>query len=536
MTTILVQLVRLQIYRAELLEPEGCEKLAPKKPERKKAKPRNGSRALLNLDRANKLFPSESIHDAISPWGSFLEFEKGLSLDAKAPHPHVLIEGENLLALQYLRSTHYQKIDFIYIDPPYNTGNTGFTYKDKFTLNGDTHGPWTEFMRQRLVLAKDLMAKNGIITISIDDREYVQLKILSDSIFGEANYIGTLVWHSKYTVANDARFFSRQHEYILVYAKKRSLARIGRLPRTEKSNAAYKNPDNDPRGPWKATPIHAKSGSLSATYEYTFPNGRLWSPPAGRYPRYSRTRLRELYDDGRLWFGKDGKASVSAKTFLSEVSDITPGTVLGYELVGHTHSANEQLASLIGKGSFDNPKPVELITTLIRLCSSSPRAIILDFFAGSGTTAEAVARLNQEDGGKRHAIICTSNENDICRSVTYSRLRAVHTGEHAENKQAQAIPVPLRYFTLRTEKVSNSFESHAMLATGLPVMEKIGPRNAATVLSDGRNYAFVIRHLSDEVLDRLKKIPKNTLSMVLSSSPIAKKLTLMGIDNIWEVQ
>jgi adenine-specific DNA-methyltransferase len=466
------------------------------------------------------------------PVQRYLEFVAPLSLDLAAPDPHILIEGDNLLALEYLKLTHPEKIDFIYIDPPYNTGNTGYTYKDKFAQTGDAHGPWIHFMRQRLSLAKELMAEHGVITISIDDREYVQLKMLCDSVFGESNWISTLVWHSKYTVANDARFFSRQHEYVLVYAKNKSVATIGKLPRTAKSNAAYKNPDNDIRGPWKATPIHAKSGNESGIYEFTFPNGRVWSPPDGRYPRYSQARLSELYHDDRLWFGKDGKASVSAKTFLAEVSAITPGTILGFDQVGHTHSANEQLANLIGKGKFDNPKPVELISTLIRLGASSSEPVILDFFAGSGTTAEAVARLNHQDGGRRQAIICTNNENDICRDVTFQRLRAVHTGEHANDPDADPIPVPLRYFVLKNRKTANSLEAHAMLVTGHQIQHIIGPRKIALLLSDGTEETFVVHQINYEIVKMIKKRQKTVRAQVFCSSANSVKLEVLGIKNV----
>ncbi len=459
-----------------------------------------------------------------------------LNLGDAVSKPHLLIEGENLDALTLLGTTHLNCIDFIYIDPPYNTGNTGYTYVDKFTENGDKRGPWLEFMRQRLVLARLLMAKHGIITISIDDREFAHLKILCDSVFGESNCISTLVWHSKYTVANDARFFSRQHEYVLVYAKDKSFAKIGRLPRTEKSNAAYRNQDNDPRGPWKATPIHAKSGTDTNNYEIKLPNGRVWSPPPGRYPRYSRERLIELFEDGRLWFGKDGKASISAKTFLSEVSDITPGTILNYEQVGHTHAANEELAQLIGKGSFDNPKPIELLKTLINLCTSEKDSTILDFFAGSGTTAEATARLNLVDGGQRQAILCTSNENSICENVTLARLRAVHSGHRAIGKQAEPVPLPLRYFRIVNDKSDNTYESWVSLATGLYRAKYLGPRRGAVLLSDKHRAVALVNRPTESVLSLVREIQTRDDLPIYCKSADTAKIQSAGIKNILELK
>lgn len=371
-----------------------------------------------------------------------------LDVGPASDRPHLVIEGDNLVTVPLACDLVTSPIDMIYIDPPYNTGSKSFRYSDSFGKRKHKDSEWAGFMWGRIRIGRDALSDEGLMFISIDDRELVTLRLICDHLFGERNFVGTLVWHSKYTVANDARFFSRQHEYIVVYAKDKKSARLGRLPRTSKSDAAYRNPDKDRRGPWKPTPLHAKSGSRTDSFRVAFPNGREWSPPAGRYPRFTTARLLEMYHEDRLWFGADGKSPPSAKTFLADVGGIVPGSVLSHSTVGHTHAANEQIAEILGKGQFDNPKPVELLTTLIRLGAPRPDAVILDYFAGSGTTAHAVANLNQEDGTHRQAVLCNSNENDICRSVTWERVRAVLTGRYPTGIEVPPLPGSLRYFKL----------------------------------------------------------------------------------------
>ncbi len=220
---------------------------------------------------------------------------------------NLLIEGDNYHALSVLNYTHAKKVDVIYIDPPYNTGKKDeFKFNDRWVDSNDAyrHSKWVSFMEKRLILAKRLLKDSGIIFISIDDNELSQLKSILDEIFLEHNFIQVLVWHNKYTVANDAKFFSGQHEYILSYARNIDKAIINLLPRTEEANSRYGNPDNDPRGPWKSTPIHAKSGTENGIYEFVFKNAVKWSPPKGTFPRFSKATLKELDEDNRIWFGK----------------------------------------------------------------------------------------------------------------------------------------------------------------------------------------------------------------------------------------
>jgi len=343
---------------------------------------------------------------------------------------HILIEGDNLHALTALTFTHENKIDVIYIDPPYNTGNKDFKYNDSFIDREDSyrHSKWLSFMHKRLQIAKRLLSDKGVIFISIDDNEIAQLKLMCDEVFAEVNFIQDLIWFNKYTVSNDAKYFSKQHDYVLAYAKNLTNVEISLLPRTDQANARYKNPDNDPRGPWKATPLDARSGGAANVFEITFPNGITWKPTTGRYAVHNYQRLLELYEDNRLWFGKSRISKPSKKTFLSEVSQGNKcGSILPYEIFGHTHKANDQLSDIIGKGKFTSPKAIDLIDRLIFL-SSRFNSIILDFFAGSGTTLQATMQLNAEDGGSRQCIIVTNNENNIAEEVCYERNKRVING------------------------------------------------------------------------------------------------------------
>ena len=338
---------------------------------------------------------------------------------------NLYIIGDNLDALKHLLKSYSRKVKCIYIDPPYNTGSDGFVYPDNFKFDSatlsnkmgideeeakriidmrgkSTHSAWLTFMYPRLVLARELLSDDGVIFISIDDNEQSNLKLICDEIFGEENFICNLIWNNKYTVSNDTDI-SYQHENILCYSKVRYLSNLNLLPRTEKQNKDYKNRDNDLKGPWKATPIHARSGSENGIYTITFSNGITWRAPQGRYPRYSKEKLLSLYNNNELYFNKNG--GVDKKTYLSEVRNgITCGTFWGYEEVGHSHSNNEELAALLNKGMFSDPKGTKLLNKIL-LIGTNSNSLILDFFSGSATTAHAVMKLNAEDGGNRKYIL-----------------------------------------------------------------------------------------------------------------------------------
>ena len=372
-----------------------------------------------------------------------------LSLDTTKPttnHNHILLQADNLIGLKALLPQYEGKVKCIYIDPPYNTGNEGWVYNDKVnnpmisnwlgkTVGLDDltrHDKWLCMMTPRLKLLQRLMSDDGVIFVSIDDNEVHHLRMLMDEIWGETNFVSESIWHSKYTTSNDSTDISRQHEYILIYAKNKEILKMGLLDRTKEMDDAYKNPDNDPRGNWKATPIHAKSGSANSNFTFVFDNGISWTPPIGRFSRYSRDTMKRMYDEGRLYFGKDGIGQPNAKTYLSEVKQgKVCGSIWSFEDVGSTHKANEELSELLGKGRFENPKSVDLVKRCIKL-STNPDSIILDSFAGSGTTAQAVMELNAEDGGNRQFILVQMTEStddnpdkNICRDITRERIARV---------------------------------------------------------------------------------------------------------------
>jgi adenine-specific DNA-methyltransferase len=342
---------------------------------------------------------------------------------------NLFIEGDNLEVLKLLQKSYAGRVKLIYIDPPYNTGND-FVYKDDFrepldsylqksgqadaegllTSNpkagGRFHSNWLNMMLPRLMLARTLLTEDGVIFVSIDDNEVGNLRILMDEIFGEENFISSVIWQKKYTRSNDATWFSDNHDYIIVYAKSSNYFNLNLEERSEKQISSYSNPDNHPKGPWKATPIHAKSGTMGE-FSYRFKNGVVWSPPKGTYPRYSKETLKQLDDNDEVWFGRDNKSTPARKSFLSGVkAGVTPVTIWQYDEVGHTHEANNQLKELNMSGIFNNPKPTRLVSKILKLTTlQNGNDIILDFFSGSSTTAQAVLELNREDGGNRRFIM-----------------------------------------------------------------------------------------------------------------------------------
>lgn len=356
---------------------------------------------------------------------------------------NLIIEGDNLEVLKVLQKSYLSKIKMIYIDPPYNTGND-FIYPDdyseslqtylqytgqvdaegkKFGTNSDTegrfHSKWLNMMYPRLYLARNLLRDDGVIFISIDDVEVANLRKLADEIFGEENFLGSIVWQKKYAPANDKSDFSTSHDYILTYAKLRAYTIDGKVAstlrresRTEEMNRAYSNADNDPRGPWKAGDYTCnKSADERPNLYYAIkrPDGTEIWPKRTAVWRFSREYHERNVSEKRVWWGSDGKNSVPAyKRFLSEVPDAVPQTVWLWNEVGHTDEAKKRLRAIFPEESvvFDTPKPVKLIERMIRL-STNPDGedIVLDFFAGSGTTAEAVLSANQDGGNRRFILV-----------------------------------------------------------------------------------------------------------------------------------
>ena len=288
----------------------------------------------------------------------------------------------------------------------------------------ERHDKWLCMMWPRLHLLKELLADDGVIFVSIDDNEQHHLRMLMDEIFGERNFVTNIIWQKKYSPQNDAKWFSDNHDFIMCYAMTKEIWRPIPLPRTDKQNQRYSNLDDDPRGAWKSSGLDVKTYSEEYDYAITTPSGRVVNPPIGKCWRYSRETFDEMVRDNRIWFGKSGNNVPSIKRFLSEVKDgVTPLTIWQYEDVGHTQSATQGLNS-IGT-PFENSKPPTLIDRILRL-STGPNDIILDSFAGSGTTAHAVLELNREDGGNRKFILVECE--DYASSITAERVRRVING------------------------------------------------------------------------------------------------------------
>ncbi len=340
-----------------------------------------------------------------------------------------LIEGNNLASLQLLEKTHKGKIDLIYIDPPYNTMSTGFTYSDVLVDNGDNyrHSKWTSFMKHRLELARTLLSPTGCIFISIDDNEFAALKLICDEVFGWQNFVTTCMWQKIHSIKNDAKYISVNHDFIFVYAKNIDLLKFNLLDRTDEMNSRYKNPDNDPRGPWQSGDLVANEVRTNGNYDVIGPTGKIFNVPEGKHWVYSEDNMRTLIAENRIWFGKNGTSFPRKKRYLSEVQQgRTPDSWWTSAEVGHNQEGARELKSIFdGKVVFTNPKPTRLIERIIKM-GSKDNSIILDFFAGSGTLGHAVLKYNaSNEYSNRRFILCTNNENNICRDVTYERIKRV---------------------------------------------------------------------------------------------------------------
>jgi len=321
-----------------------------------------------------------------------------------APWENLIIEGDNFDALRHLRMCYAGRVKCIYIDPPYNTGNRDFVYNDRFVDINDAwrHSTWVEFMYQRLTLAKDLLRQDGVIFVSIDDNEVFALGMLMNRIFGEGNFVANVIWQKNFSPKNTAKHFSADHDFIVAYALSGESWKPNPLPRTEEQDKAYKNPDNDPRGLWSSSDIQARNPYSLGIYPITCPSGRVIPGPGkGSYWRVSFEKFKELDADKRIWWGKDGNGMPRIKRFLSEVKEgRVPQTLWPYSEVGHTQDAKKELLKILPDADvvFSTPKPVALIERILRI-ATNPGDLILDFFAGSGTTAHAVLKLNAEAKG-----------------------------------------------------------------------------------------------------------------------------------------
>lgn len=370
---------------------------------------------------------------------------------------NLMIEGDNLEVLKLLQKSYAGKVKLIYIDPPYNTGKD-FVYPDKFQDNiqnyleltgqidsgmrvttntessGRFHTDWLNMIYPRLKLAQSLLRHDGVIFISIDDGEVGNLKKICDEIFGEENFVSTLIWEKRYSPQNAVQWFSESHDFILVYASNKEFWKPNLLERSDEMNARYRNLDNDPRGNWKPADATAQAGHGTAAqfYDFITPSGQKFTPPNGRCWVYTKPRMEEMLRENRLWFGTSGNNAPSIKRFLSEVKQgVACQTIWKYDEVGHNQEGKKEIKEIFPEEvPFDTPKPTRLLERILKLgTEESSNDLVLDFFGGSGTTAHAVYTVNSLDNGGRRFILvqlpeATSNgQFKNIAEVTKERIR-----------------------------------------------------------------------------------------------------------------
>ena len=383
-------------------------------------------------------------HHLTVPYRPLLEHaDKGIGPADLAGN--LVIHGDNLHALKSLLPRHAGKVDLVFIDPPYNTGNEGWCYSDSVNspimkewlssnpVDADDmlrHDKWLCMMWPRLVLLRELLSERGSIWITLDDNEVHRARMVLDEIFGEDNFVATCIWHKMDSPKNTAEFFSEDHDYLLVYAKKKSEWGLNLLPRSEEMLARYRNPDNDPRGAWLLSDLAARNEYSQGIYPITTASGRVIAgPPAGSYWRVSREKFDQLDRDGRIWWGENGDNRPGIKRFLSEVKEgVVPQTLWSWHDVGSTRNAKQSLSQVMAGADGDlfiTPKPSELIERILEIGAASD-ALILDSFAGSGTTAHAVLKANARDHGNRKFILVEGE--DYADRLTAERVRRAIRG------------------------------------------------------------------------------------------------------------
>jgi len=410
-----------------------------------------------------------------------------------------ILEGDNLHSLRLLEKTHKGKIDMIYIDPPYNLGGD-FIYNDDYVgkEDGFRHSKWLSFMEARLKIAYRLLSDKGAIFISINDSEYATLKLLCDEIFSELNYQITFIWKSRQRAdSRNVNMLSTDHEYVLVYSKTNQFTVVGE----EKDISKYSNPDNDPRGPWASIDL---SGLADASrrpnlhYDIVNPETGISYPPnPNRGWSKSRDTVARMISENRILWPSSPKGRPREKKFLKDLLSDRTGfsSVLESDDVGFTTDGTRALINVLGNRAFSFPKSVKLLKTLIGQFPDE-NCIVLDFFAGSGTTAQAVLELNN-NGGNRRFIICTNNENDICESVTYPRVKSVITGIRPDgSKCSDGTPANVKLYRTGFVSKDDEYLSDALLEH---IAEMVQLEHGVKI--DGSQYLMV---MSDDEADELQ--------------------------------
>ena len=411
---------------------------------------------------------------------------KGTSPKASL-HDNLIIEGDNLAALKALLPTYHSKVKCIYIDPPYNTGNEGWAYSDRVNSpmmqdwfgkvvdreDLTRHDKWCCMMLPRLKLLRELLTDDGAIFISIDDNEVHRLRFLMDEVFGEDNFVATAIWQKVFSPKNSAKHFSEDHDFILVYARNLDGWAPNLLVRSEQATSRYKNPDDDPRGRWSSSDLTARNYYSEGTYEVVGPTGKSFSPSVGNYFRVSKQKFEELDNAGRIWWGRSGDAMPRLKRYLTEVKrGVVPQTLWSHQDVGHTQAAKKELVSILdfdrSQDVFNTVKPTSLVKRILQIAADKD-SIILDSFAGSGTTAHAVLALNKEDGGNRRFVLVECE--DYVDTLTAERVRRVVKGVPDAKEEAlkAGLGGTFSYF-----KLGKPLRKESMLKpSGLPEYEKL---------------------------------------------------------------
>ena len=436
---------------------------------------------------------------------------KQITTDENEP-THILIEGDNYHALSVLNYTHKGKIDLIYIDPPYNTGNKDFIYNDKYVEKEDTwrHSKWLAFMNKRLELAKELLTDKGVIFISIDDNEQSQLKMLCDSIFGEQNFVANCVRRRRKTQANLAKNIAPVHEYLLIYTKSIELLNLNKLSYTDEFiKKGFANPDNDKRGLYQTGPIARPKNSSNREHTLTMPNGRKitakWSCSEETFQRY--------IEENRLVIPRGGEGMPRIKIFLSELQGQIANT--WWDDVASNDDAAKEIENLFGtNAAFSFPKPTDLIRKVIELATNK-NTTVLDFFAGSGTTGDAILQLNKNKNDNRKFILCTNNENQISENVTFQRIKKVIEGYQTNSGESIAgLGNNLKYF--KTSFVANNRNKDQlkiditkrcteMLCLKEGIFNLLKEEADYKIFQQGKSYLAVYYDFANASLDELKE-------------------------------
>ena len=445
-----------------------------------------------------------------------------------APWHNLIIEGDNFDALRYLRMTYAGRVKCIYIDPPYNTGNRDFVYNDRFVDINDSwrHSMWCEFMYQRLQLAKDLLTQDGVIFVSIDDNEVFTLGMLMNKVFGPNAFVANCIWQKRYSREN-RESIGDAHEYIFVYATHPEIFKEvrGRIPLAEKQLALYKNPNKDPRGEWQSVSLTAQGFRPNQMYEIVAPNGRRHRPPEGTCWKVIESEYKKLVAEERIWFGKDGNGVPRRMHFKTDAEGLVPWTWWPHEEVGHTDEAKREIREWLDtQTAFQTPKPVRLIERILQI-GCGPNDLVLDFFAGSGTTAHAVLKLNAEDGGKRRFILVSNAEatadepeKNLCRDVCAKRVRRVIEG-YGKNP---GIGGDFAYLRCRRVAQGRMVEiEHAQVWTALQMIHRdtLEAFTDAEFLCAGDDEATLIYvpRFSQAMVPALRKAVKASASVIIYS-------------------